>query len=387
MEERIKLSSSFYIATFALIAVGVAAFVAGFINDPVRAWANFLLNNVYFVSLAVGAVLFLALQRVTQSGWSAGFIRVPEAMGMYLPVAAVLFIVMIFGVHSLYHWSHTDAVAHDPLLQHKQPYLNVPFWAGRMVVFFGLWVLLAYMLRRYSLKEDREGGLEIFRRAEHTSKIFIFVILITFSFAGFDWVMSIDPHWYSALFALKNFVSAFYHAAAIITFIVLLMNQFGHFRFLTKSHLHDFSSYIFMLCIIWGYFWFAEFMLIWYANIPEETTYFIVRMQTAEWRPWFFANMLINWFIPFAIMMPAASRRSKLTLKIIIPVLLAGMFTDLYLQIFPGVVGAQVLGFNEVGGFMGFAGLFVLVTGVALSRANLYPMHHPYMEECLEHHV
>jgi hypothetical protein len=112
-----------------------------------------------------------------------------------------------------------------------------------------------------------------------------------------------------------------------------------------------------------------------------------VRMQTAEWRPWFFANMLINWFIPFAIMMPAASRRSKLTLKIIIPVLLAGMFTDLYLQIFPGVVGAQVLGFNEVGGFMGFAGLFVLVTGVALSRANLYPMHHPYMEECLEHHV
>ena len=387
MEERIKLPSSFYIAAFVLIALGAAAFAAGFVADPVRAWANLLLNNVYFVSLAVGAVLFLAIQRVTQSGWSAGFIRVPEAMGMYLPVAAVFFVVMIFGVHSLYHWSHADAVAHDPILQHKQPYLNVPFWAGRMVVFLGLWILLATMLRRFSLREDEEGGLEIFRRAEHTSKIFIFVILITFSFAGFDWIMSIDPHWYSALFALKNFVSAFYHAAAIITFIVLLLNQFGYFKFLTKSHLHDFSSYIFMLCIIWGYFWFAEFMLIWYANIPEETGYFITRMQTEEWRIWFFANMVINWMIPFVIMMPARSRKSKVTLKIIIPVLLIGMFVDLYLQIFPGVVGKQVLGFNEIGGFLGFAGLFILVVGHYLSRANLYPTQHPYMEECLEHHV
>lgn len=387
MEERLKLSSLFYIGTFALIAVGVAAFIMGFINDPTRAWANFLLNNVYFVSLSAGAVLFLSLQRVTQSGWSAGFIRVPESMGMYLPVAAVLFVVMIFGIHSLYHWSHAEAVAHDPILQHKQPYLNVPFWVGRMLVFFILWILLATMLRRYSLREDEEGGLVIFRKAEHTAKIFIFVIAITFSFAGFDWVMSIDPHWYSALFALKNFVSALYHAAAIIAFIVLLLNQFGYFKFLSKSHLHDFSSYIFMLCIIWGYFWFAEFMLIWYANIPEETVYFVTRMQTEEWRIFFFANIIINWFIPFTIMMPAASRRSKLTLKIVIPVLLIGMFLDLYLQIFPGVVGKQVLGFNEIGGFLGFIGLFMLVTGYFLSKANLYPKQHPYMEECLAHHV
>lgn len=387
MEERLKLSSRFYIGTFVLIAIGIAAFIIGFINNPDRAWANFLLNNVYFVSLSAGAVLFLALQRVTQSGWSAGFLRVPESMGMYLPVAAVFFVIMIFGMHSLYHWSHADAVAHDPLLQHKSPYLNVPFWVGRMLVFFGLWILLASMLRKFSLREDEEGGLEIFRKAEHTSKIFIFVFTITFSFAGFDWIMSIDPHWYSALFALKNFVSAFYHAAAIITFIVLLLNQFGYFPFLTKSHMHDFSSYIFMLCIIWGYFWFAEFMIIWYGNIPEETGYFITRMQTDNWRIFFFANLIINWFIPFMIMMPAKSRTSKLTLKIIIPVLLVGMFIDLYLQIFPGIVGKQVLGFNEIGGFIGFAGIFILVVGYALSKANLYPKNHPYMEECLGHHV
>ncbi len=387
MEERIKLPSLFYIGTFALILIGLVAFIMGFASDPTRAWANFLLNNVYFVSLAAGALLFLSIQRVTQSGWAAGFIRVPEAMGMYLPVAAVLFIIMIFGIHSLYHWSHHEAVAHDPILQHKQPYLNVPFWVGRMIVFFVLWIILAFMLRRHSLKEDEQGGLEIFRKSAHIAKIYIFVIIITFSVAGFVWVMSIDPHWYSALFALKNFVSAFYHAAAIIAFIVLLLNQFGYFPFLKKSHLHDFSSYIFMLCIIWGYFWFAEFMLIWYANIPEETVYFVGRMQHEDWRIFFFANVIINWFIPFTIMMPAASRRSKTTLKIVIPVLLIGMFIDLYQQIFPGAVGKQVLGFNEVGGFLGFAGLFTLVVGYYLSKANLYPKQHPYMEECLEHHL
>ncbi len=358
MEKQVKLSPLFKIGSFILIAVGVAAFIIGFINDPTRAWANFLLNNVYFVSLSAGAVLFLSLQRVTQSGWSAGFIRVPEAIGMYLPIAAVLFLIMILGVQSIYHWAHPGIIDHDPLIAHKAPYLNVPFWAGRMIVFLGLWVLLAWMLRKQSLKHDEIGGMELFRKTEHISKIYVFVITITFTFAGFDWVMSVDPHWYSALFALKNFVSAFFHAAAVIAFIVLIMNKLGYFPFLNKSHMHDFSSYIFMLCIIWGYFWFAEFMIIWYANIPEETSYYIQRMQGDDFRVMFFANIIINWFIPFMIMMPKKSRRSAITLKIIIPILLIGFFIDLYVQIFPGVYGSRVIGFNEIGGFLGFAGLF-----------------------------
>jgi len=387
MEERLTLKPIFYIGSIALIVLGVVAVISGFINDPVRTWAGFLVNNVYFVSLALGAVLFLSLQRVTQSGWSAGFIRVPEALGMFIPVAALLFLVMIPGIHSLYHWSHADVVAHDPILQHKAPYLNVPFWVARMTIFFILWILLAWMLRRYSLREDTEGGTDIFRRAEHISKIFIFVIAITFSIAGFDWIMSIDPHWYSALFALKHFVSSFYHAAAIIAFIVLLLNQFGYFKFLSKSHMHDFSSYVFMLCIIWGYFWFAEFMLIWYANIPEETIYFVPRMKTGEWRILFFANIVINWLIPFTLLMPAPARRNPLMLKIIIPVLLLGFYLDLYLQVFPGVYGKQVLGFTEIGSFLGFAGLFTLVVGYIMSRANLVPVNHPYLDECKAHHI
>ena len=387
MEERIKLSRIYILATLIMVLVGIAALVTAFMGDPQRAWANMLLNNVYFVSLSVGALLFVAIQRVTHSGWSAGFIRVPEAMAGFLPVAAVLFLVMILGANSLYHWSQADAVSHDPLLMHKAPYLNLPFWIGRMVVYFALWILMYFIIRRLSVKEDHVGGMEIFKTLEHRSRVTIFIVLITFIFAIIDWIMSIDAHWYSTIFAVKDFVAAFHHAAIVITFIVLLMNQKGYFPFLNKSHLGDFSRYIFMLCIIWGYFWFAQFMLIWYGNIPEETAYFLPRAQGEGWRFFFFANIAINWFLPFVLLMPKATSRNRTILKIVIPFLIAGQFIDLYVQIFPGTVGEQVLGFQEIGTFIGFAGLFMLVTGWVLSRAGLYPVNHPYLEECKAHHI
>jgi len=387
MEEKIKLSRIYVIATLLMIAVGIVAVVVAFSGDPQRGWANVLLNNVYFVSLAAGALLFASIQRVTHSGWSAGFIRVPEAMAGFLPVAAILFLVMILGAQSLYHWSHVDAVDHDPLLAHKAPYLNLPFWSLRMVAYFALWILMFVVIRRLSLREDAIGGLDLFKKLEHRAKVFIFIIIITFSFAMIDWVMSIDAHWYSTIFAVKNFVAAFHHAAIVITFIVLLMHLKGYFPFLNKSHLGDFSRYIFMLCIIWGYFWFAEFMLIWYANIPEETAYFLPRVRGEGWSFYFFANIAINWFLPFVLLMPQATARNAVVLKMVIPFLIVGQFIDLYVQIFPGTVGEQVLGFQEIGTFVGYAGLFMLVTAWVLSRANLYPVNHPYLEECKNHHT
>ena len=387
MEEKIKLSRIYIIATLVMIVVGIAALVIAFAGNPVRGWANILLNNVYFLSLAVGALVFVAIQRVSHSGWSAGFVRVPEAMAGYLPVAAVMLLVMIPGARSLYHWAAPGVTDHDLLLAFKSPYLNLPFWILRMVIYLGLWILMFVIIRRLSLKEDSVGGLEIFRKLEHRSKVFIFIVLITFSFAMIDWIMSIDAHWYSTVFALKDFVAAFHHAAIVITFIVLLMNQRGHFPFLNKSHLGDFSRYIFMLCIIWGYFWFSEFMLIWYANIPEETVYFLPRMRGEGWNFYFYANILINWFLPFVLLMPKATARNRTFLKIVIPFLIVGQFIDLYVQIFPGTVGQQVLGFQEIGTFVGFAGLFMLVTGWTLSRAGLYAVNHPFLDESKNHHT
>jgi hypothetical protein len=198
--------------------------------------------------------------------------------------------------------------------------------------------------------------------------------------------MSIEPHWFSTIFAFKNFASAFYHAAAIILLITVIVNRQGQFSFFNRNHLQDMSSYVFMLSIIYGYLWFAQFMLIWYGNIPEETIYYAVRWEP-QWKVFFWADIIINWFIPFVVLMPKKpARRVKVVVPIVI-LLIIGQWIDLYLQIFPGVTGKAHLGIVEIGTFLGFAGLFAFVVSRALASAPLVPRNHPYLEECVEHHI
>jgi hypothetical protein len=385
MKDKVNLSGSFKIVAAGSIIVGVAAMIIGFVQDPTRGWANYLLNNYYFLMLSLGAAFFVALQYISQAGWSAAFKRVGEAMSGYIPVSAVLFLLLIFGVHSLYEWSHADAVAHDKLIAHKSPYLNVPFFYIRLIIFFGLWIMMVRLIRKVSLKEDEVGGLEYFEKSEHYSKIFIFILALTISLSAVDWIMSIDVHWFSTIFALKNFVGAFYHGTAILILIVFLLHRRGYFEFLNSYHLHDFARYLFMLAIVWGYFWFAQFMLIWYGNIPEETVYYVTRWEPG-WKTLFFTEIIVNWFIPFVILLPTKTSKSKPAIMAMLILLVAGHYVDLYMQIMPGTTGNLQFGFIELGSFAGFAGLFALVTGFWLSRAPLIPKNHPYLGESLEHH-
>lgn len=385
MKDQVKLSGSFRIAAGICTGIGLIALIIGFILDPVRTWASYLLNNYYFLMLALGAAFFVALQYITQAGWSSAFKRVGEAMSGYIPVSAIFFLLLIFGVHSLYEWSHADAVAHDNLIAHKRPYLNVPFFYLRLILFFGLWTLMFWLLRKASLNEDLEGGRAWFEKSEHLSKVFIFIMALTVSLSAVDWVMSIDVHWFSGLFALKNFVASFYHGTSILILIVLILHRRGYFEFLNSYHLHDFSRYIFMLAIIWGYFWFAQFMLIWYGNIPEETSYYVARWETG-WKALFFVEILVNWFLPFVILLPTRTSKSRVVIIAMIILLIAGHYIDLYMQIMPGTTGVLQFGFIEAGTFIGFAGLFSLVTGWWLSKAPLIPKNHPYLEESLQHH-
>ncbi len=385
MKEEFKLSLRFKIITGILILAGIASLIFGFLNSPDRTWANYLLNNYYFFSLAMGAAFFFVIQYISQAGWSAGFKRVPEAMMAWIPYAAVFFLLLYFGVHSIYHWSHEDAVSADKLLTHKSPFLNTPFFFVRMFFFFVIWIIMSRLLRRFSLTEDKEGGTKWFEKSELYSKIFVFILALTFSFAGIDWIMSIDAHWYSTLFALKNMVAAFLHGSSILILIVLVLNMKGYFPFLNKYHIHDFSRYLFMLAIVWGYFWFAQFMIIWYGNIPEETIYYSVRWEKG-WKTLFFLDIAVNWAIPFFILLPIKASRSRVMILIVIFFLIIGQYIDLYLQIMPGTTGVLQFGILEVAMFAGFAGLFALVTGISLTKARIIPVNHPYLEESLNHH-
>ena len=384
MEDRLIVPQKFKYLMFGLIGIGILSMIAGFVTNPDRAWANYLLNNYYFVSLAIGAAFFGAIQYISQSGWSAAFKRVPEAMASYVPVAAVFFLLMYFGMHSLFHWSHEGITETDALLAHKAPYLNIPFFFIRVALFFGLWIFMIRLLRKISLREDAEGGMTHFYNSEKYSKVIIFIIAISFTLFAIDMIMSLQPDWYSALFAAKSFIAAFLHAATVITLIVIILNKVGHYSMLNRSHLHDFSRYIFMLAIIWGYFNFVEFMLIWYGNIPEETVFYVNRSHGA-FGVLFFANIIINWFIPFLFLMPRMTSRSKVFLLPVIIIMMVGQYTELYYYIWPSVLHDAKFGILEIGTYLGFLGLFALVVSTTLSKANLIPKNHPYLEESLYH--
>jgi len=385
MENQLIVSKKFKLLTYVLIGIGVVSFALGFAFDAKRTWANYLLNNYYFLSIAVGAAFFGAIQYITQSGWSAAFKRIPEAMVAYIPFAGVFFLIMYFGMHSIFEWTHQEVVQHDHLLQYKSPYLNIPFFFIRVVVFFTVWIILSKLLRKFSLKEDEIGGMKYFEKSVFYSKVFIFAIALTFTLFSVDMIMSLEPHWFSTIFAAKSFMAAFLHATTIITLIVIILSRMGKFELLNDSHLHDFTRYIFMTSILWGYFNFSEFMLIWYGNMPEETFWFVNRWD-GTFKILFFVNIILNWFVPFMVLMPRKSSRSKMIILPVILILIIGQYTELYYIIWPATVHEAKFGLLEIGTFVGYLGFFALVVSTYLAKASLVPKNHPFIKESISHH-
>jgi hypothetical protein len=390
MKEQITVSRNFKIITLLLTAIGAGTIIFGFFSDPQATWANYLIVNYYFFSLAMGGAFFLVLQSISQSGWSSAFRRVPEAMMSYIPFAALFFLLLWFGMKDLYQWSDKVAVALDPMILHKSDYLNIPFFFARMILYFLLWIILITKLRQISLKEDladpsnTNSIMVLFGKTELYSKIFIFILAVTFSLAAIDWIMSIDVKWYSTIFALKNLVSAFLHGISIMTLIVFILYKKGYFPFFNEYHLHDFARYIFMLSIVWGYFWFAQFMIIWYGNIPEETVYYSVRWETG-WKVLFFLEIGLNWFIPFMVLLPVKASRNMTIITIVIIFLIIGQYIDLFVQVIPGTTSVLKFGWIAAGIFLGYAGFFSLVVATTLSKAKIIPANHPYLDESLNH--
>lgn len=390
MKEKLQISGAFRVSCIVLAVIGIVCFILGLRTDPEVTWGSYLVAAYYFIEIAVGAAFFLAIQYISQSGWSSAFRRVPEAIMMWIPFTAIFFLLLYFGMHSIYHWSHEEVLAEDALLQHKSSYLNIPFFFIRVVISFALWSVLALALRRLSMREDRidpadtNGILAVFHKSEFYARILIFILALTFSIAAFDWVMSVEPHWFSSIFAFKDFIAAFLHGTSIVVLIIFILYRLGYFPFLNEYHLHDFSRYIFILSIIWGYMWFAQFMIIWYGNIPEETQYYFYRWQEG-WKTLFWLQIILNWGVPFMVLLPVQPSRKLNVIMGVILVLVIGQYIDIFVEVMPGVSGELSFGWIEAGIFLGFAGLFALITATALSKSGIIPRNHPYLQESFEH--
>jgi hypothetical protein len=372
--------------TYALVAVGVAAAACGLAVNPERTWPNLLLDTFYLLSLGLAGAFFVAIQHLSGAGWCAGLRRVPEAMTATLPAAALLMPLLFFGWPSLYPWSEAGAMHEDPALATKATYLSTPFVFARMVLVLGSWVALSLWMRRTSLRQDADASPIHHRRLVRYSAIFVVVFALSFSIAGVDWLMSLDPRWFSTIFAVYLFAGLFVAGLAFITLGTLALRARGDLRgVVNENHLHDLGKLLFAFSTFWAYIWLSQYLLIWYGNLPEEIPHYL-RRTGDRWIGLFLLNLVLNWVVPFVMLLSRAGKRDPRVLAAVCLVLLAGHWLDLYLVIVPEVASGPAIGGLELLIAAGYAGLFLSLVMRALAQAPLVALNDPHLEESLRHH-
>jgi len=361
-----------------------------------RLWANVWVNAVYFTGAAVTGMFFMSYNYLAQAGWSVVFKRIPEALPAFLPVTgAIMLITFLIAGHDLFHWTHeglfdTKSPEYDPIIAGKHGFLNTPFFLVRLIVYFVAWYLLWRQLRANSLSEDLEGGTWYYDKSVRTATIFLLVFGVTSSTSAWDLVMSIDTHWFSTMFGWYTLASWHVTGLAIITLVVVSLKEQGYLRAVNASHLQDLGKFVFAFSIFWTYVWFAQFMLIYYANIPEETIYYRERFSGygGIYKAPFFVNLLLNFLFPFLVLMTRDAKRTPIILKTACWGVIVGHYFDFWENIMPGTVGEHA-GFGpiEFGMILIFACAFIWSVSTQLTKANLIPRNHPMLEESLHHDI
>lgn len=396
LDERYEMSPKTRKALFATMGLGAVLTLIGIgvhAGEHHRVWATYLQVNFLLVTLGLGGTVFIAINYLANAGWGTQLKRIAEALGTYLPWAMIFMLpILLFGMHSLYHWTHEgimdpNSENFDSILKGKEAYLNYPAYYIQFFVFFAVWIAFTYMLRKASSQEDLYGGLKYFNRSNVLSAIFIILFGITFSFASFSWLMSIEPHWFSTIYGVYCFAGLFVGTVTVIQLITLHLKSKGHLKGVTDEHIHDLGKFMFAFSIFWAYIWLSQFLLIWYSNIPEETMYYYDRFQPG-WQALFLTNLVINFVAPFFILMTRDAKRNKKFLGAMIAIILTGRWIDVYLLVQPGAAGKEAgFGMLEIGFTLLLGGAFAFIVLHNLSKRPLIAKNHPYLEESLHHEI
>ncbi|WP_045687816.1 MULTISPECIES: hypothetical protein [Hymenobacter] len=352
-------------------------------------------SNVFFTGVSVVGTVFMAIQYVAYAGWSVLIKRVNEALSAWVLPGGVL-MVLIFGLglinNDIFHWTlpgimTKGSATYDAIIAGKSGFLSVPFYLIRTISYVVIWVVFTNKLRSLSLAEDLNGGTEYFHKSITASALFLVLFAVTSSMSAWDWVMSIDTHWFSTMFGWYVFASWWVSGIAATTLCVIFLKQAGYLRFVQAGHLHDLGKFMFGFSIFWTYVWFAQFMLIWYANLPEESVYYNQRLGgfNNQYTWIFFFNLLINFAFPFLVLMTRDAKRQMIMLKIVSIAILIGHWFDFYLMIMPATMQAENGFIIEIGTAMVFLGSFLLLITKRLSQASLIPIHHPFLDESVHH--
>lgn len=390
-----KITLSLIIFGSALAGVGIITGMSDH-HFLTRILTNGLINAFFFFAIALGALFFLALQYATETGWYASVKRVIEGVAGFLPygmgLLGVILLVITFldGAH-IYTWMDpetTNPASHhyDSIIEGKSPYLNKIFFWIRTIAYLATYIIFWNGFRKRSLEEDRIGGTDLHFKNYRKGATFLVFFAVFSSTSAWDWIMSIDVHWFSTLFGWYTFAGMWCSAMTVIVLTTIYLKKLGYLERVNDSHIHDIGKWTFATSFLWSYLFFSQFMLIWYANIGEEVTYYQMRIENFKFL--YFAMFLINFAFPMLILMSRDAKRHYGVLTFVGIIILIGHWLDVYLMFSAGSMGANAkIGFLEVGLLILCAGLFIRILLTNLSKAPLMPVNHPFLDESVHHEI
>lgn len=412
IREKFIATKKYNAVSMLLMAVGLIAIIALYISthgktgteeehhaQDARFWASLLQNSVFFLLIVNASMFFICATTLAWGGWQMAFRRVPEAISACVPVigviaAAILLSIVFGGNHNIYHWTDGHHVELDPVLKHKSGFLSKGFFAVVTVLTVILWSVLGWKMRQLSRKLDNDPITTVEGRKKYiwTNTVWAALFIIVFALTVMSsipwlWLMSIDAHWYSTMYSWYTFASTFVSGVALITLFVIFLKNNGYLEYANHEHLHDLGKFMFAFSIFWTYLWFSQFMLIWYANIPEETIYFKPRAE-GLYSGIFWIMFIINFIAPLLILMSRDAKRNYTTITFMAVLIIFGHWLDFYQMVFPAVSPNKVpLIIADFGVALGFVGLIMFVTGRILSKHSLLAKNHPFIKESLIHHT
>lgn len=382
-----RLANAGNLAKIALIvgAVGLVASAAGYFTDAAQFFHSYLVSFMFWTTIALGGLFFTMLHHVTGATWSVVVRRFSESAMAVLPLMAVFFIPILFGIHDIYHWSHEEAVAHDTILQKKAGYLSTEFFIIRAVFYFGVWTVLARILYKKSIAQDSNGEAGLTAALRRISAPGIVLFAVTLTFAAFDWLMSIDAHWYSTIFGVYVFGGTFLSTLCFITLMAqYVRNRNALLQEITVEHFHDLGKLMFAFTVFWTYIAYSQYFLIWYANIPEETVWFHARWAGA-WKYFSLALLFGHFAVPFFVLMPRGSKRNMAIMKFMSIFILAMHWVDLNWIILPALQpeGARV-SWMDLTTFIGLGGVFLWYYWQRFTSQAIIPVKDPKLQASIE---
>jgi hypothetical protein len=401
--EQFTIPAKFKLWSMILMGIGLAAIIGGYFaygtgdeHHVARFWGTLLYNSIFFLLVVNASMFFICATTMAMGGWQMAFRRVTEAISTAVVplgiISGVILLALVLGhQHHIYHWL---TPGDDKILLGKSGFLNPTFfivWTSLSIVG---WIFLGAKMRSLSKELDEsdrltieDGKKYIWKNTIWASLFLVWFGLTVMSTVPWLWLMSIDAHWYSTMYSWYTFASTFVAGIALITLFVIYLKNQGYLELVNDEHLHDLGKFMFAFSVFWTYLWFSQYMLIWYANIPEETVYFKHRVQ-GPYRGVFFLNLVINFVAPLLVLMRRSSKRNYTLLVFMAALIICGHWLDFYQMVIASISKEHVvLNFFDFGVAAGFIGLIMWSTGNALTKRSLIAKNHPFFKESIIHHT